>query len=458
MIGLDLLFMRIFVGALGKKREIPWLTWLIPYFLAVVMALWIFVLGNPISFVFRDFYLSLPVWLNTMDRFGRSLVLAVVLYILAYVVAKNLSKGSNTSVAMAAVSVLTGMAAVFFNEFAALGMALLFVLSLFLNSGYEKKETTESTSRLFVWLALIVPVSFAIGALLFSNPVIPLQRFFTAKSPTAAATKAVDNGHPVSGETVGAAPPKRRRAAKPDLVFPGWLYDFMIYSVGSAVMAIGTVGIVLAVLNRRKKKMRIRNFFKYLWIVLSAVFLFLIAMYTFGMLRPNRSFQPVGSSGIPGPSGSFRLLPTPSSSPSALPPPTGHRTEDLPLIFTILVVAVIAVSIFFGIREFVKYTFVRAEESGEPNDSDETGGESPEKTRDFTGTPRQTVLFYYGLLRSKIGNPSSTPYEFKKELEKLIGDKAEPLTEIFVKLRYQGMEISREEADTVKEEVSKLIG
>ncbi len=180
-------------------------------------------------------------------------------------------------------------------------------------------------------------------------------------------------------------------------------------------------------------------------------------MYSFGLLKPTGTFQSAGVSGAANAHGNSRIFPTIPASISKISAAHG-QPGGMSVIFVILVVAVISVSIFFGFREFFKYAFIGAEEKKKSEDPSGADDEKPEENRDFTGTPRQTVLFYYGLLRGRIGNPSSTPYEFREELEKFIGDRAGRLTEIFVKLRYRGIEISEEEANIVKKEVSKLIG
>ena len=128
-----------------------------------------------------------------------------------------------------------------------------------------------------------------------------------------------------------------------------------------------------------------------------------------------------------------------------------------PIIWIAL--AVMGLTIFlFMIFKFLKdMTPSYSKKTGDKKEEFEFDEEVEDKP-DLHAKPWQVVLFYYKMLRKKVGDPSSTPYEFERYLKDKIEDsQVERATELFVKLRYAHQQIDEKDAEFMKKWAMSII-
>ena len=139
-----------------EKFENSWMVWTIPYTFSSIFYLWFFIGGNPLSFVFSDFWLSLSHWFTPpISPFGMAVLLISISYVVSYFIAHNLKHTMNTSLALVVTSAIAGIASQYNNLLAAFGFAILFIGALILNSKYNKKKMSRMVTILIIITILI---------------------------------------------------------------------------------------------------------------------------------------------------------------------------------------------------------------------------------------------------------------------------------------------------------------
>ncbi len=447
-------FVWIFLRSLSKFEAV-WVAWIIPYFLLVIFVLWLFERGNIFFFFLKGFWLSLRGWFSyPVLPEGRALIFVIITYFVSYLLAKNIKKISNTSIALGIIAVIIGIIAQFMNQYASFLMFILFIFSLIFNAKYHEKSFSRSIFFFISILFTVVTIAFLAGILF--RPISPLSQIVSSISnqiPTATQinhqimakkTIKVIVSRPSTGSTIPNKSPK----------VPEWIYNIFIDLTGTVVIAFGIVGVVLTIKHRKKgKKRHFKKLLIAIWLIVSAFFIVASLLYAFTKIgvpvEKLETFAPHISQSA---SNNVSVIASIVSAPTKKVFPSLFSNS----IFWIAL-AMMAISFFiFIIFELLRYDLPG--QAGSKNAGQEEQFNFNPASYEFSGSPEETVLFYYRLLRSKIGNPSFTPYEFKNEIEKLIGqDEADKLTKIFVKLRYAKRRISQDEANFVKEKVLTIL-
>ena len=463
---LPLLFLFVwFFSTTVKKFGNSWLLWLIPYTFSSIFYLWIFVGGNPLSFVFADFWLSLSKWFTLpLSPFGMATILFAILYVVSYFVAHNLRRTLNTSLALVVVSAIAGMASQYDNLIAAFGFVILLISALFLNAKYNDKRMSK-TVLLFIATAILVSVLlFSVGTIF--KPFTPIGDLFTFNHLTTSSVstpihRVVKNG--ITGVPAGSVRPHFRSSMPAISRIPTWIYDVIIDTIGIIVAIIGVLLLIGRILSKEKVKMpEVKTFIFVIWAVASGVFLLFLFMYMSKLIN-HRSLsrgaalsQQFGSQ----PRIAHEATQTlPSSPMKNFIPYVKNPIHFLwnPIVLSALVIigAVIIVYVIFEILKAARPSGYEEEKLGE---NEKVSVYESENIMNYDGNPRETVLFYYGVLRAKVGDPSMTPHEFGNWLKEKIGrQESGTLTKIFVKLRYAHRKITQKEADFVKKFVREIL-
>jgi hypothetical protein len=449
------LFVWIFSRA---KIEVSWLAWVIPYFLVMIFFLWIFNGGNPIHFFFYEFWISLDKWLSyPVKLLGMAIILFVISYVVIYLNSKMMMKRFNASIALMVIVAIVGIASQFINPFVTAGMIMLLLFSFILNSSYHDQFINRSIFRFVGIVALISLLIFFLG--LAFRPSSPMESILNTilVSKTSPAT-ATQSSLPKRTVIVSVAPVPPATSTKtqsnPDL---GAFYTIVIDATGVVVISVSAVMIFLMIKYRpkRKKKRDIKTVVFIVWMIASILFIFVSILYGFGLLnsgKVNLSGQAHQNSVESGLTVIASKVTTPYKSPHE-----GASLLSNP-IFLGSVIMMAGVFAIFLVYYILKYGMPLGKQESEEDRTETNNFHFEKENYDFKGTPQKTVLFYYKLLRKKIGDPTLTPYEFSNELEKRIGEEnAGKITNIFVKLRYAHNEITSEEANFVKNYVLKIL-
>ncbi|MGC8708429.1 MAG: hypothetical protein ACP5R1_06890 [Athalassotoga sp.] len=450
------LFVWIFSRA---KTEVSWLAWVIPYFLVMIFFLWIFNGGSPIHFFFYGFWISLNKWLSyPVKPLGMAIILFVISYVVIYLNSKMMMKRFNASIALMVIVAIVGIASQFINPFVTAGMIMLLLLSFILNSSYHDQFINRSIFRFVGIVALVSLLIFFLG--LTFRPSSPMESIFNTilVSKTSPST-ATQSSLPKRTVVVPVAPVPPATSTKtqsnPDL---GVFYTIVVDATGVVVISVSAVMIFLMIKYRpkRKKKRDIKTVVFIVWMIASILFIFVSILYGFGLLNPGK----VNLSGIQTHQNSVESGLTVIASKVTTPYKSPHEGTSLLSnpIFLGSVIMMAGVFAIFLIYYLLKYGMPLGKKESEEDRAEATDFNFEKENYDFKGTPQKIVLFYYKLLRKKIGDPTLTPYEFSNELKERIGEEnAGKITNIFVKLRYAHNEITSEEANFVKNYVLKIL-
>ncbi len=452
------LFVWIFSRA---KVEAAWLAWVIPYFLVMIFFLWIFNGGNPIHFFFYEFWVSLDKWLSyPVKPLGMAVILFVISYVVIYLNSKTMMKKFNASIALMIIAAIIGIASQFVNPFVTIGMIMLFLFSLILNSLYRDQIINKSIFRFVGIVALLSLLAFFVG--LAFRPSSPMGSFFNAllisKTPPATATH---QSLPNKTIVVPVAPLPQATSTKasssPDL---GIFYTIIVDATGVVVISVSAVMIFLMIKYRQRKRKRkrdIKTIIFIAWIIVSILFVFVSALYGFGLLNPGKVNLP-GTIEHQNPTSSGLTVVASKVAAPHTSPHEGNSILSNP-IFLGAVIMIAGVFAIFMIYYILKYGMpLGAKETSEEDNEKRANFDFQKENYAFKGTPEKVVLFYYKLLRKKIGDPTETPYEFLETLKERIGeDNAKKITNIFVKLRYAHNQITSEEADFVKTHILQIL-
>jgi hypothetical protein len=449
------LFIWIFSWSL-KKIEASWVVWSIPYLFCSIGFLWFFIGGNSLYFIFEKFWLSLSKWFTPPIALnGKALIFFGIMYVLIYFISKNLKKLSDMSVPLEVASVILGITAQFWNPVIVVGALILFLASLMMGAKYHGSIFSKSI-RTFIEVTLLVSlVIFSIS--LFLTPTSPLGNLFSssASSKTIQSTNTTVPSKTIVRVPVSAIPKVTSKV--PAIPDNGWLYTLVIDTVGIISIIFGAVAIFFMIKyhEKRKGKRDIKKILLVIWFMISALFIFFVVLYGFGLLKPTgKSLTGVEPERLNNVGNNVSVIASMVSAPQKA---GSHFSILSDPIFWLVLIALAGFFITFIILELFKYEFTGSREE-ESKEEERSNFVFEKESYDFKGSPKKTVLFYYRLLRSKIGAPSLTPYEFDELLEKLIGnDDASKLTDIFVKLRYAQIDISDSEADFVRETVLKIL-
>ncbi len=443
-----------------SKIEAPWLAWVIPYFLIMIFFVWLFKGGNPVHFLFYEFWISLDNWLSyPVKPLGMTIILFVISYVVIYLSSKTMMKKFNASTVLMVITAIAGLVAQFVNPFVTIGMIMLFLFSLTLNSLYHGQLTNRSVFR-FIGIVVILASLVFLAGLVF-RPSSPMESFantiFTSKPSSATNTsKPLTKGTIVV--PVAPIPPATNTETQSNVDL-GLFYTVVIDTIGVVVISVSAVMIFLMIKYRqkkRKKKRDIKTMIFVIWSIISILFIFVSVLYGFGLLNPGKVNLPNQTNHNYAES----TGPTVIASKVAAPYKSTHGGNSL-LSNPVFLGAVILMAAAFGIfliYYILKYGTPLGKKESEETQDDGMNFHFEKENYDFKGTPDKTVLFYYKLLRKKIGDPTLTPYEFSDELKKRIEEEnIDKLTNIFIKLRYAHDKITSEEADCVKNYVLKIL-
>ena len=246
---------------------------------------------------------------------------------------------------------------------------------------------------------------------------------------------------------------------------PNWLYEIVVDAIGIIVVVIGVTMLIGRVFTKEKvyKKSELKTTIFVVWAALSTIFLLFLVMYLSKIVN-HRSFQH-------GTKFSQWLTPPLHAhvTHEATQTLASTITKNFNLhiknpIYLFLNPIVLSALVTMGTVIVVYIIFEVVKRIGPAGYEEKKSGVNEHifayklEDMDYNGEPRETVLFYYGVLRAKIGDPSMTPHEFGKWLEKEAGkEKSGTLTHIFVKLRYAHKKISQKEAEFVKKFVKGIL-
>lgn len=429
-----------------SKSEAPWIAWIIPYFFAFMLFTWFFVRGSFTDFVFYRFWISLKDWFSSPNPFGFAIILAVLSYFVIYLVSSNIKKTFNSSIVLAITAAVVGVVAQFVDPFVDLGMALLFLFSIILNSMYNgtiRKPTFKVTGIVLLAFLLVFMATFTLKTIspfgnLFSNLSVSSQSTSTSTSVPTGHTIVVPSGIPSKGISISN-------------FGLNWLYDILLYIVGIFAMATSAILIFFFIKYREKKKIKIKNFLTIVWMIISALFIFISVLYFIGIPKP--SALPLTETHESHAAGMTYIA---SSTLSA----TSMKASNysIPSFFFMVLLAIVGAFAIVIIYYVFKYGIPISGGSEEHKAKSEQNFEFREEKLDFEGPPDKVVLFYYNILRQKIGDPTLTPYEFSIYLNKYVDQKVtQRMTEIFVGLRYARNKITAAEAQFFKTTVINIL-
>ncbi len=450
-------FFSITVGKFGSS----WIVWMVPYTFSSIFYLWFFVGGNPLTFVFKDFWLSLSLWLTPpLSPFGMATLLIAISYVVSYFIVHNSKHTMNASLALVVTSAIAGIASQYDHPFVAFGFTILLVGALILNSKYNKKKMSKMVISFIVITILIATLFFSIGTLF--KPFTPLGELFTSKALTSSSTT-VSSPHHIE---VGGVPAKGHTYVPAGSLreVPDWLYEIVLNVFGVIVTVIGVVVLIgsFLVKDKKNKKARLKSIILIVWAAFSTVFLLFFFMYL-SKIVSHRSFPPgVNISQQPA-QPVIAHKATQALASTATKFFNLHVKNPISLLLNPVVLSALivmgAIAIVYAVFKFAgSVRPIGQEEKTEVNEHVSVHESENVDRMDYKGNPRETVLFYYRVLRARFGDPSLTPYEFERWLEEKVGkEKSGTLTEVFVKLRYAHLKISEREANSVKKIVKEIL-
>ncbi len=429
-----------------SRSEVPWLVWIIPYFLSVIIFLWLFNGGNFLNFVFHNFWFSLKIWLSYPFPFGFTIILAIVSYFVIYLASANVKRRFNSSITLAVTAAIVGIIAQFINPFVTLGMAVLFLFSIVLNSMYDSiihKSILKMTGIILIAFLAIFLLTLTV------RPISPLKNAFAAFPSNSVATPHASSSTViVPMESVPISPgPTKNISSHFDME---WIYNILLYIIGTFSIAVSIISIYFFIKYREKRrKVNLKKIIVAIWMIVSILFVFVSVLYFIGISKPSAT--PSLNNHEPAQRSVTYL-----ASITKTATPIKVTNYSIPPFFFFVVLLIVGAFIVIVIYNVFKYG-IPIERKIEENDKKEDF-EFKKENLNFSGPPDRAVLFYYNILRKKIGDPSLTPYEFEDYLKKYIGsDESEKMTEIFVKLRYAHKKITKEESKFFKEIVLSIL-
>ncbi len=427
-----------------SKSEAPWVTWIIPYFLSIIFFLWFFSGENFINFLFHNFWFSLKEWFSyPFLPAGFTIILAIISYFVIYLVSVNIKKAFNSSIILAVTAAITGIVSQFIDPFVTFGMAILFIFAIVLNSIYDGTIHRSTLKMIGIILIAFLAVFFMT---LTARPVSPLENAFTSLSTSSASTT---NASPSKILVHIERIPISHSNGKISSTFNmDWIYNILLYVVGTFSIAVSGILIYFFIKYREKNKKQIKNLLTVIWMIISILFIFISVLYFIGISKPSTALPlkvPEMKNGV-----------TYIASTSNIATPIKVANYSIPPFFFLVLLAIAGSVFIMIIYNVFKYgiPFEKAEENFEKRENFEFKKEN----LNFSGPPDKTVLFYYNLLRKKIGDPSLTPYEFADYLNKYVEQNtSQRITEIFVKLRYARKKITDEESQFFKETIISIL-
>ncbi len=460
---LALLFLKAFCKTVPIFSS-SWIIWSIPYTFVSVFFLSFFAGGNSLTFTFKTFWLSLSKWFSApISHFAMASVFFLITYIVAYFIAHLLKGTLNTYIALAVSSIIVGISTQYCCPIVSFGFTVLFMTS-FLLSLSERKKFEKRTLIVFLVLLIFGALFFSVGTL--HRPFTPLEKLFSFHSTTVTQqSTSLVKKHQLSPIETGTNWKKKLRTSEKVYIPTGNLeniiFQVIIYLIGGAILLFGVLYIVAFFKFREKteKKKHTKNFLTAMWILGSAAFILFMLMYMFNIfgsheLRKGRMihFNP-------------NFL-SPYSAPQNFGNLTGifnMENGTANTFFGIFVWTVIAIfglaTVIYMISKFLK-SMTPAAREGKKSEEDELDKEFPEDIEEppSSASPAKRILFCYNLLRRKIGNPSSTPYEFEREVRKKFEvEGIDRVTELFVKLRYAHENVCDEDAKFVCQWVKEMV-
>lgn len=458
---LSVAFLFLFVFSRAKS-EVPWLVWIIPYFALMVVFLWIFIGGNPLHFFFYGFWLSLDKWFAyPVTSYGRVIILFAIMYPMIYLLSRTIVKKFNASIPLSIAVVVIGIVSQFINPFVTVGMIALFIFSLFLNALYHGEFISKSILK---FLGIVAAVSFFIFALgLTFKPSSPMESvfntLFVSKTAPSTSINSVLPKKTVVVPVVSIPPAtSTKTSSTPDL---GAFYTMVVDATGIVTIGVSAIMIFFMIKYRqkRKKKRNTKTIIFVVWAIISMLFIFVSALYGLSMLNPGtKSISGIVPQKQPSSQSNTTFIASKVAAPPHKITHAGSSLFSNPIFFGAIILMAGAFVIFLGYYIF-KYGIPSNGKTGEEAEIEGVDFKFEKESYDFKGDPGKMVLFYYRLLRKKIGDPTLTPYEFSEALKKYVEvENATRLTEIFMKLRYAHNDITQSEADFVKTSVLKVIG
>ncbi|BBJ27143.1 hypothetical protein [Athalassotoga saccharophila] len=428
-----------------SKSEAPWVVWIIPYFFSIIIFLWFFNGGNFLNFVFHNFYLLLKDWFSyPFPPSGSTIILAIVSYFVVYLVSANIRKKFNSSIVLAITAATIGIVAQFINPFVTLGMATLFLFSIVLNSLYDGIIHRSTLKMVGIILIAFLAIFFVT---LTVRPISPLQNVFTFSPSTPTTVHASPSRVIVHMQSVPVSPQPAKNISS--TFYMEWVYNILLYTVGIFSIASSAIFIYFFIKYRETRKKNIKGLITVIWMIVSILFIFVLVLYFIGI--PKHSVTPPlemheHEQGI-------TYLASISNAT-----PVKVTNYSIPPFFFLVILFIVGAVVVMIIYNVFKYG-IPIERAGEKEESEgKQDFEFKKEDLNFSGPPDKTVLFYYNVLRKKIGDPSLTPYEFADYLSKYVEKStSEKMTEIFVKLRYARKKITEEESQFFKETVTSIL-
>ncbi len=462
-----LLFMKLFSITVVKFGS-SWIIWSIPYAFSSIFYLSFFSRMNPVVFTFKTFWLSLSTWYShPVSPFGLAAIFFAISYIAAYITVHLIKRTLNTFLVLSVLAAISGMVTQYCCREISFGFMILFITSFALSLNIHKRRL----SRMFV---ILLTITVVVGSSLFlidsfSTPLTPLKSIIPHSTTSSTLTNVKNapishgtNAYVLHSTNRIAGIPIHRKLYVPHTHFENVIFNIVIYVIGGAIIGVGVFFFIAFFKFKRRKKKNIKwsKLMLAIWIVASAFFI--IGILTYALNLAGNSMKV--------PKTAFQFNPNKVFLPTNLPRNIGNISSYIggvhgkveigePIIWLILAAAGLAVMVFM-IFKFLKDVtpFSAGAKTSNPKE-EENVQEQEELEKDFANsTPWKIVLFYYKLLRKKVGNPSSTPYEFEKYLREKVEDEGlNRATDLFVRLRYAHQDITHEDAEFMKNWVKSVI-
>jgi hypothetical protein len=460
-----LLFMKLFSTTITKFGS-SWILWSVPYTISAVFFLSLFSGMNPLIFTFKTFWLSLATWFSQpISPFGMAAIFFAISYIVGYLTTHLIERTLNTFLALSVVAVIAGISTQYCCLPISLGFMILFITSFLLSLNVSKMRFSKALIALFAVTIVIVIAFFSIG-MFSTTPFTPLKSVMphhTSQSTTTASitSNEVHNFQSQKPPLHFSNAPSHGKIYLPTSKMENIIFNMIMYIVGISIIGMGIFFfIAFFKLKSPKRKMKWKKTIWAIWMMASAFFVITVLIYAFNI---------VGNS-IKVPKADFQYQPNVLSLPTNLPSNLGNisaylgkdasegvKTGNPIILITLATIGLII--ILYMILNFVKGVTPISNEEKTSNESPdlESYNENEEKIGSHSA-PWQIVLFYYKMLRRKVGDPSSTPYEFEKDLiSKLEDSNISRATDLFVKLRYAHRQITEEDAAFMKKWVESVI-
>ncbi len=457
-----LLFVKFFSITVEKFGS-SWIVWSIPYTLSSVFFLSFFSGMNPFLFTFKAFWLNLASWFSgPLSNFALASMFFAISYVIGYLTAHLLKETLNTFLVLSVSAIIAGIATQYCCLPISFGFMVLFAISFLLSLNVEKMRLSRTFAIFFVVAISIGVLFFFVGTL--SHPFTPFESFIPIHSSqstnTSVATNHTGNVHPLARRTPIPLPnSSHRKIYVSQSGIENMIFNIIIYIVGISIMSLGAFFIVAFFkVKGTRKKLKWKNVMWIIWMIISVFFVIMMLLYTFH----------VAGNALKVPKVNFQFQPRAMSLPFDLPHNNdiaryiGSRNSGLqtgnPIFWITLAVIGLVIFLYMIFRFLKDMTPSYGKKASHEEKENVLLHEEKEEKLEPNAKPWQKVLFYYNMLRRKVGNPSSTPYEFERDLKKKIEDEnVEKATNIFIKLRYAHQEISEKDAAFMEEWVTSTI-